>query len=361
MGCWVCDNYNLSEIAPKNITELYIKIYDRLPEPDKEIVQLLVVYGESVDTVFITNLLKKESADIELSLTSLLNKNILKKIQSDFVEKFDLWSNGIKETIYDQLTSYQRRELHFKIVRMLETRGNKQVGVEQLAYHYLKAGLKEKGLICAARAYKRMCSEYAHRPALKIASLALSSCEDNASRFELGFQRRIAQLQDMLGETKSALETFKNISSRYKPGVARAAILRHIASIYHKLGNMENANKTLDCALDQVSKNARVERALLLSEKSWTAGMEGKKELAIKLGQMAYDELVQRKVGRALAITINRLGVAYYLSGNWEQAIKQFSKSAKIKKQLKDEKGLATTTSNLGMMYNITGNSKKSH
>ena len=358
-AAWVLsDDYDLTKIVPQNVSELYQKVVETLSSLQKRVIWTIAAYG-AINKNLLFKLLRTASDDVHYSVDLLVQKRILVSYEADHSRIYDFQSAGFREAIYSEIPSQERVKIHRQIVSIFEDDTGIQISVVQKAFHYLHAGYVEMGLAYASKAYRKLKQVYSLRQALDIANLALSAARQHSTRFYRTFLRRIAQIEDILGNVEEALKRFNEAADLYRNGVPKAIILRHIAALYQKVGDIEKSRKVLGQALQQLPPGAGIEKALIIREESWLALMEGQIPKAIELGEKALAALNQRQVTKALALTLNSLGAAHYFASDMETAIQYFRKSAEIKAKLGDKRGLATTLSNLAVMYNISGDSNR--
>jgi serine/threonine protein kinase/tetratricopeptide (TPR) repeat protein len=355
-GTWVLSgNYDLSQIASGDVFDYYSKLFNALPEAEREIMEVLSVLGSAITVPHVFKILNKKPTSYVTAVQSLKSKGLVLFSNANDIDVLSIRSTGFRNAIYSLIDEKKCRQLHKNIIRLFEADDRFELSVEQKAFHYLHGGSRKEGLKYASQAFRRLKASHAHRPALAIASLAFVSCGEDQRRQKRLFQRRIAQVEEIVGNTKESLDGLVKVSEHYKKGVAKSAIYRAISSILQKIGEREKADEYLKLALAEILPKSKTERALVLREQSWMASVQGDCQQAIRLGREAFNQLDPSKPSRALASVLNNLGAAHYLGGNYEKVFEYYKKCADIRRKLADHAGLASTLNNIGAAYFVIG------
>ncbi|HPG40167.1 MAG TPA: serine/threonine-protein kinase [bacterium] len=354
------DKYDLAGLDLKDINKLYLETFSSLPDLQKNITKIASVHDFAINkTVFIKLLdISEEKFDYEIGF--LLDKRIFLTSQTDSTVNYYFLSNVFKDAVYELIPENERQSLHLQIIQIYQAVGDRlQLSIEQKAYHLLKAGVLDKGLPMASRAYHKLKNSYSNRRALFISRLSLLKCGETKKRYCRVFRRHVADIEDTLGDSAEALKNYSDLLELYKNGIAKSALLRRISSLHQKLGNLESAAENLNLALSLVPDHAVIERALILRELSWLSLIQGQYQQSMELGKNALDILPANSPTRTLALTLNNLGGASFYAGNIEQAVIYFAKSAQVKNDLGDRRSMAATLNNLGIVHNVSGDHKK--
>jgi tetratricopeptide (TPR) repeat protein len=72
--------------------------------------------------------------------------------------------------------------------------------------------------------------------------------------------------------------------------------------------------------------------------------------------KQAKDSIVIRKALKGQAMAYTNIGIAYYYSGNYSEALKYYNISLPLKKKIGDKKGIAITLTTIGLVNSEQGN-----
>ncbi len=353
------DDYDLANVVRDGIRDLYDKLFRNLSAPEQEVGQFIAVFGSAIEHKILVDWLRRSEFNLAQVVDSLVQKRILATRTVDEKVFYSFLSDSFREAVYARLPASECRQHHQSIVALLQKKNYSGLSVELQAYHYLKAGNQSKALVLAAQAFYWLKRAYANRKALNIARLALDSIESASPRFRRAFLRRTAEMEEILGETQSALDHFASVLLLYYKPVAKAAIFRRIASLYQKMGKIDEARAALNEANTSLILDAKVERALLLRELSWLEIVGGRPVEAFELLQKSLENLNKFAASRPLALALNTLALASFYMGKTNDAIDYMVQSANARREMGDERGEAGILNNLGILHNIAGSSQR--
>lgn len=354
------DKYDLAGLDLKDINKLYLETFSSLPDLQKNIMKIASVHDFAINKAVFIKLLDISEEKFDYEIGFLLDKRIFLTNQSENSVYYYFLSNVFKDAVYELIPENERQQIHLQIIHIYQNPKDRfQLSIEQKAYHYLKAGLIDKGLPLASLAYHKLKNSYSNRRALFISRLSLIKCGESKKRYYRVFKRHIADIEDTLGDTRESLKNYTDLLEFYRNGIARSALLRRISSLHQKLGNLESAAQNLNLALSLVPDFAVIEKALILRELSWLSLIQGQHQQSLELGKKALDILPANTPTRTLALTLNNLGGASFYAGNIDQAVIYFAKSAQVKNDLGDRRSMAATLNNLGIVHNVSGDYKK--
>ncbi len=355
----VSDNYDLANVVRDGIRNLYEKLFQNLSAAEQEVAQHIAVFGAAVEHAILADWLGREDLDLEQILADLIHKRVLTTRTIGKQVLYSFLSDSLREAVYARLPESECRRYHQSIVQLLQRKTYPGLSVELQAHHYLKAGCQSKAPVIAAQAFNWLKRAYANRKALNLARLALEACDSSNVRFRRAFLRRAAEMEEILGETESALDHFNRVLFLYYRPVGKAAILRRIASLYQKMGKIEAARGALKQANESLTMNAKVEKALLLRELSWLEIVGGKPVEALALSRKSLENLNGSTASRPLALALNTLALASFYVGKTNDAIEYMVQSASARRAIGDERGEAGILNNLGVLHNIAGSSQR--
>jgi serine/threonine protein kinase/tetratricopeptide (TPR) repeat protein len=353
---WVLsENYSLTNLVCSGLFDLYSKLYHRLSQAQREVAKIIAVYGSATSRQLLLEILRGSNYPVEQVIDGLVERRIIAtRILGEEV-RYNFLFDNFRDLVYSLIPAEESRNLHLLVVDAINKLCSESISIELKAYHYLKAEIFPQAFVLASQAVTWLKRAYAHRKALTIALRALAFHESMPYRSHRAFLRKAADMEEMLGETQSALNHFNDASLKYRRQVAKAAITRRIAALLQKTGEVDSARNVLINAYANLALSAKVESALLLRELAWLELVEGRYELAFEFCSRALGNLNSEVPSRPLALVLNAMGLACFYLGNFQVAIEHLNRSAKVKESFGDKRGEASTLNNLGILHNIVG------
>ncbi len=131
-------------------------------------------------------------------------------------ESFIFTHDKIREVLYEEILSIRRNRLHLKIAQSLESTEFKPspTGVEDLAYHYIAAGVLDKGLDYALRAADKAQRLFAGDEALQYLRQAFECAEslDNLTA-QSAILEQMGDIYSGTGPLTSAVENYSKAAA----------------------------------------------------------------------------------------------------------------------------------------------------
>ena len=354
-GRWILnDDYHLTDLDLSNFNKIYLSLYSSLTENEKKLAQYIAVWGAAVTKPIIKSL-NIAVDDVEDLFQPLVTKRLLRIFTIKDEEFFDFVSDSLRQFVYNSISATLVKTLHKEIVEYLKSYPDSFLSLHLKALHYLKSGDFENGFKFSTRSIKQLSFSQENRNALILARFTSSLAKKHKKRIRMTLLRRIAELEQNLGETVDAIKHFIQLVVMYRKGVAKSAVYRRISTLYQKMGDIDKATEALNSALKQIGKQAFIEQALVLRELAWIALIKGENKKSLELGHQALQALDNQTPSKALGLALNSMGSAYYFNGEIDKAIEYLHKSIDIRKKLHDDWGTAATLNNLGVFYNVAG------
>jgi class 3 adenylate cyclase/tetratricopeptide (TPR) repeat protein len=139
---------------PGTVEELIGARLDRLGPQAKRVVQVAAVLGRQFHREHLVALLEPESIDVDAELAALEDRGILHRKNLLAGDEFRFGESLTQDVAYEGLLLRQRRELHDRIGRMIETLPG-DMNAERsalLAHHYTRSENREKAIGALLRA-----------------------------------------------------------------------------------------------------------------------------------------------------------------------------------------------------------------
>jgi tetratricopeptide (TPR) repeat protein len=222
---WAEDHWEREELdqlaIPQSIKEAIGRRLSGLSQPCVETLHIAAVIGKD----FAYSLLQSVSGESEELLLDILDEaSSAQLIRQHGAESFVFTHDKIREVLYDEILSVRRSRLHLKIAQSLEALklGQQVKQAEEIAYHYIAAGVLDKGMDYALQAATKAQQLFAGDEAIEYLRQALEcavSLEEPASQ---------ASILESLGDVYSAIGPF-DVAVDYYQQAARLSYERKIA------------------------------------------------------------------------------------------------------------------------------------
>jgi tetratricopeptide (TPR) repeat protein len=319
----------------------------------------------------------------------------------------------IEIIVYNTILKAQRKILHKRTAQVLEAqwRGDEVEHAEDLAYHFLRAGIKPKALFYLILSGERAASRYANDAAVdyfKQATVLLNEVTNIPDELCWRVAIGLGEVHNFVGNFDASMTALQVELDRLDHSnlslTQRAGLYRRYGETLLKKGEPEHANSYFKLALEelgdleQVSEAVDTEAALILERLGWSyftqANLEQSREMGLQsrvhaqrvkspralakaenlLGgicyrqgevsdallhtQMALEQWERMGYDPGVAAALNNLGILEVAAGNWENALEYFQQSLKVRKDTGDVNGLAMTYNNLGTLAREKGDMK---
>ncbi len=326
-----------------------------LPEAAQDLLGASAVIGRRASGTLLQALaLQKERETLE-ALEVACQARLLEEQEERYQFPHDL----IREVILADLSTARRRLLHRMAAEALEQQRG-EPPVEQLAYHYRRAGMLEKASVYLQKAGERALASYANAEA---ESLYRELVEVFS---KLGQTAEAARAQEQLAEAlkgqaryTEALEALEKVLSAYR----LAGDLEGQAQVMAKMGYLHGQRGTAEAgiALLEPWLEAHTESALsaqgqgLLSlALSRLYRTIGRYVDAVKLAEQAI-ACLQPEGDEALGLALWQLASSLTLLNRPEEAIPLFEAALPLVERAGDAVALYNVLLNLDVVYEMRG------
>lgn len=234
------------------------------PERAKEVLEWIAVLGRAA-TVSEINALTGSSVDVMAIITHMRSERLVRLMGDRGEPKVDTYHDKIRETVLQELTVDQRRQLHLKIAELIEQRSrfdsnDQEAGdrlpeqVFDLARHFLEAG-DGRAFAYQLLAGQAALSAFALDTALEHFRAAEQVCPADASRshqFDLHFG--LATTLNACGQLLLARAEFDVAIELASSNIERAKCLAPLSEISFRQSDYEGSWRYLSSALAELGE-----------------------------------------------------------------------------------------------------------
>jgi predicted ATPase len=163
--------------VPDTIQAVLAARMDRLPTPERQLLQTAAVLGKDVAVPLLQAIVALPEAALQHGLAHLQAAEFLYETQL-WPERGYTFKHALTQAVaYGSLPQERRRALHARIVEPLEALAGERVAeqVERLAYHALRGEEWDKALAYCGQAGEKAMARSAHREAVGYCEQALSA------------------------------------------------------------------------------------------------------------------------------------------------------------------------------------------
>jgi len=356
------------ELVPKSVKDITIRKYNHLSKEGQELLRIASVIGRfDIDTV--RKITGYNVGHIAGLIGGMQHLGLIREIGEKMEFPEELSRNAIyKHTV----TGIKGRMLHKQVGEILEEqhKGRESDILEQLAYHYYRANVKDKGVKYCKEAGDRATEKYANSSAIKYYTWAeeLLSDETEIENIKTWIDCLIkrASVLNFIGDNASAMDILNQGLERAvevgdKPLEAqirerKAVVLLRTAQFNEALREAADSIKICEAI-----KNQQMIANLLLIKGSARRRMgDYEKALEDFEGSLRTAQLLKQKTSKARAL--GNLGNIYVDLGNYEDALAKYEAAIKLAREAggKDKSSVARLLNNCSGVYYRLGNYKKS-
>jgi tetratricopeptide (TPR) repeat protein len=171
---WIGDRWErdaLEELAiPQSIKETIGRRLNRLGQSCIDILHTASVIGKDFSYALLAAVSSEDEDQLLDALDEAVAAQLIRPASSSLNgETFIFTHDKIREVLYDEILTVRRHRLHQRVALALESgeAGEDTERVEDLAYHFIAAGVLDKGLAFARRAAENAQNLFAHDEALQ--------------------------------------------------------------------------------------------------------------------------------------------------------------------------------------------------
>jgi len=239
-----------------------------LPAGARRIASALAVLGRPASPRTLGRLAGLVGDKLGKAMERLMRAEVLLSSIQDGDLKLSYKSTSDQEAIIGELKEKELCQLHASIGRELLSQGDDVCAAE----HLLQGDQDgQHAAEVAVQAGERLEIAFAYDRAIDLYERAIGRVEDTALLHEL--EERLCDLLELTGEYERAVTLTERLAER-SPGEPRLS--RRIGHLHLQQGDFSQAKAKLEEALDLVTEDAHLERALILSDLAELSYLRGR-------------------------------------------------------------------------------------
>lgn len=371
-GAWQVVQSPETVELPDTIHGVIISRIDRLPEVERQILQVASVVGREFPYSILAGVYpdREPEGDLLARLEYLSGLGLVEP-QSRGQNVYRFKHLTTREVIYEGQAFGQRRRMHRRIAEYFERAfaENLTEYIGLLAHHYFEGQLWDKAVEFSLQAARRAQREYANESAVAAYLRTLDAAGragSGAEAVQLQAEEALGEVLTLLGRYDEALAHYEAARAMFGAGAAAdddgrrlAELCRKTAEVFEKRSEYEAAFTWLKQGLsylDEGSPSLDVSQIYLLG-----AGIyhrQGKNAEAIDWCLMSLStasEIETRKGRQAMGHACYLLGGIYIRQGDLALAVKFCRESVRIYEGIDDIAGLSQAYINLANAYSEQG------
>ena len=367
---WVLDSeVNLDLEVPDNLQDLILTRFDRLTPIQRNLLQTASVIGREFNTELL-KLVLNDSDKVQMNqlLSSLEEKAFIFPAPEQGYQGYLFRHVLTSDAVYRTLLRRDRNRLHGLVAKSIEQVYEDQLEsqVEVLAGHYLRSEYLEKALHYLILAGRKSAREYANLQAQRYFEEAKNLLPETEHGVEQAWQvwMGLGDVLVFIGEYAGARSCYheivnSNINSSDKvSGFELNVVYRKIAITFERQGEFDHALEQLEIAsetLPAAGNSSPVAKAQILNDRGWILFLRGNFQEAQTTLQTALDLVMGSEELSVVASINNRLGAVSYQLREYKQAALYVRESLELRKILGDLSGEARLYNNLGLLGLMSG------
>ncbi len=274
---------------PTKIKDIILRRLAILNYAQRRVLDAASVIGEKFDVELLSTVLGLDNLEVLETLNVIAHSTSLVSVEENCY-RFDHARS--RETLYDELSPPLKRGYHGRIAERLESAKGATMPLSDLAYHYDRAGNKEKSLKYALAAAKDELARFSNSQAIKHFEYALQNMPEGP---EHASETRIALegLGDAYATSSMYAEAIKvfDVLAAAETGAVRLRALRKAMDAAFLKGDKPEILLEYAKKAEELAVYDRLEMARVLNNRGRAFGFAGHGNMEVDLAD--YDAALQ--------------------------------------------------------------------
>jgi DNA-binding CsgD family transcriptional regulator len=334
---------------PRSIRDMVRRRVEQLPKAARRILLFASVIGERFDFGLLQAVTARDEPELLRTLKEMVAAGLIVEESAD---EFAFRHALTREAVYSMLMQRERKAVHQTIGEAMERSAGRraELAAPQLAYHYYQAGIWEKAIQYSQRAGERAQALYARHEALSHFTHVLEAAQRLGIPPPRSALRGRAQAHEASGESDLAIADYEAALELSRGEADRAAEwqARIDLGLLWQSRDLERAGKYYGEALE--SARALNDSSLLAESLNRVGNWDmssGHVGEALSAHRQALELFRKSDHRRGMAQTLELLGLANYLLGDFLQGTAYLEQAVPLLRELDDRQGLLNVLMNL--------------
>jgi predicted ATPase/class 3 adenylate cyclase len=356
---------NLATLGvPDTIQGLILARFDRLPEAERQVLQVAAVIGRNFSWPLLKTVLQPlGEKNLQAALTQLVERDYIAPDPDTPGLAYFFKHMLVSDSIYSTMLKRDRSELHGQVGEAIEAEYARQLEgqIELLARHYSWSPRLDRALHYLILAGEKAARSYANEQARQHYEQALTLLSHVEHRPDQALQVYIGlgDVMTLIGAYPEARMHYESALGTISAGGGQAhfqeqsALQRKVGITFERQGNYDAGLMCLAAAQTAIANAPQpmpVEQARILNEAGWIHFQRGELAEAEKLLMQGLRLVEGTPNYDIMAALYNRLGGVYFQKGELEQAAYFVHKSLTQREAMGDVIGVARLQNNLGLL-----------
>jgi len=316
---------------PDKVKDVILRRVDFLNSTQRRLLDFASVAGENFDATLIALAFSMDKLAVLENLNKISHSTMLVN-PTDSVYRFG--HAKFREVLYEELPSPLRREYHARFAETIENNAQikGEIPVNELAFHYMRAGKKEESVKYALLAGEYARKRFSNPEAIDYFNYVLNTVLDDIEKSDekLFALEALGDIYQAVGSYQKAKDMFDKITETTETGDMKLRALRKAISAR---AHRKMANVLWDAMGDKEKARVHHEKALRI--------LEGESE-SVELASL-YEDIAHM----------------CYRTEDMTRAISSAEKALEIAEKLNAHEVIASSCASLGTALAYSGENKK--
>ncbi|MCR5685805.1 MAG: diguanylate cyclase, partial [Lachnospiraceae bacterium] len=235
-----------------DISELVEKRVDNLSKEAIEALDVASIIGSDFSSKLLSAVLEISKEEVNSRLSEALDQQLIE--YSSTLDGLCFTHHDIQQVFINHLSDSQKRSLHLKIAKCLETLNpDIDKAIFEIFYHYLEADSTADLKKVAMRAGNKAREANANEDAIKYyrKEIELVSYDEDKANWLIAKQA-LVELNLMAGHYDDAISAAQELLGHMDDALAKAKLLHRIAMGFYRQSDFESCRKYLLAALEEL-------------------------------------------------------------------------------------------------------------
>jgi len=322
-GEW--ERMEVSDLAiPQSVKEAIGRRLSRLSTGCLEVLYTAAPLGKSFPYRELAAVASGDGHDENRLLDALDEALAAQLLRTAGGEQFAFTHDKIREVLIEELNPIRRRRLHLRIAEALEAlyAGDPAPNVQDLAYHFVQGGDRQRALVYMRRAAQAAAAVYAHDEALSFYEQARELAEDlNLPGEQAAIHEAMAEAYVVRGPAEQAAEHYRLALTLSLQPAERTRLKALIGTVYTSIGD-DRAVEYLQAALAELDpETQRRDLARVLTALGRFEHYHGQHHRAVEFNERALDLAEPLDDAETLNFIYGHLAGAYQHLARYEESM----------------------------------------